>query len=194
MMREHLVTDNPNYDAVCFHAQQCAEKYMKARLVDADVFLRKTHDLLFQDASKSYALSAQDFSLLPLKSRVKIAEDERKPTRSSYDYSLDGAYCLEYKIPLPRFGRRYKGALSRFARANLRFRRCPNSFGRGQQRPRSYAHRISAEIGSLGFGQTLERSLVAPVASGISKAERAILGQPLLGNRIRCVEQRQYHG
>jgi hypothetical protein len=22
----------PNYDAVCFHAQQCAEKYLKARL------------------------------------------------------------------------------------------------------------------------------------------------------------------
>ena len=33
--------------------------------------------LLFQHASKSYALSAQDFSLLPLNSRVKIAEDER---------------------------------------------------------------------------------------------------------------------
>ena len=33
--------------------------------------------LLLQDASKSYALSAQDFSLLPLKSRVRIAEDER---------------------------------------------------------------------------------------------------------------------
>lgn len=27
MNREHKVTDNPNYDAVCFHAQQCAEKY-----------------------------------------------------------------------------------------------------------------------------------------------------------------------
>ena len=46
MMREHQVTDNPNYDAVCFHAQQCAEKYLKARLFDADVFFRKTHDLL----------------------------------------------------------------------------------------------------------------------------------------------------
>lgn len=23
---------NPNYDAVCFHAQQCVEKYLKGRL------------------------------------------------------------------------------------------------------------------------------------------------------------------
>jgi len=31
--RELAVQDDPNYDAVCFHAQQCAEKYLKACLV-----------------------------------------------------------------------------------------------------------------------------------------------------------------
>lgn len=46
MMREHRVKSNPNYDAVCFHAQQCVEKYLKGRLFDADVSFRKTHDLL----------------------------------------------------------------------------------------------------------------------------------------------------
>ena len=35
-----------NYDAVCFHAQQCAEKYLKARLEDAGVTSGKTHDLV----------------------------------------------------------------------------------------------------------------------------------------------------
>lgn len=35
----------PNYDAVCFHAQQCAEKYLKARLQEADLPSPKTHDL-----------------------------------------------------------------------------------------------------------------------------------------------------
>jgi HEPN domain-containing protein len=35
----------PNYDAVCFHAQQCAEKYLKARLTEAGQFFPKTHDL-----------------------------------------------------------------------------------------------------------------------------------------------------
>ena len=35
--RESLVTENPNYDGICFHAQQCVEKYLKARLCEADV-------------------------------------------------------------------------------------------------------------------------------------------------------------
>lgn len=37
---------NPNYDAVCFHAQQCAEKYIKARLQEADIYFEKTHNLI----------------------------------------------------------------------------------------------------------------------------------------------------
>ncbi len=32
MEREGRVRKNPSYDGVCFHAQQCAEKYLKARL------------------------------------------------------------------------------------------------------------------------------------------------------------------
>ncbi len=43
--RESQVVDGPNHDAVCFHAQQCVEKYLKAKLVDADVEFGKTHDL-----------------------------------------------------------------------------------------------------------------------------------------------------
>jgi len=35
----------PSYDDACFHAQQCAEKYMKALLQEADVAFSKTHDL-----------------------------------------------------------------------------------------------------------------------------------------------------
>jgi HEPN domain-containing protein len=46
MEREALVTESPNYEGVCFHAQQCAEKYLKARLCEADVPLRKVHDLV----------------------------------------------------------------------------------------------------------------------------------------------------
>jgi HEPN domain-containing protein len=32
LQREIQVVDYPNYDGVCFHAQQCAEKYLKGRL------------------------------------------------------------------------------------------------------------------------------------------------------------------
>ncbi|MCX7839979.1 MAG: HEPN domain-containing protein [Anaerolineae bacterium] len=33
------------YNSVCFHAQQCAEKYLKAFLVRHHIPFRKTHDL-----------------------------------------------------------------------------------------------------------------------------------------------------
>lgn len=35
----------PVNDAVCFHAQQCAEKYLKAVLQEHQVRIPKTHDL-----------------------------------------------------------------------------------------------------------------------------------------------------
>jgi HEPN domain-containing protein len=34
-----------NYDGACFHAQQCAEKYMKAVLQEAGQAFDRTHDL-----------------------------------------------------------------------------------------------------------------------------------------------------
>lgn len=43
--REIGAVESPNYDAACFHAQQCAEKYLKARLVEAGIEFSKPHDL-----------------------------------------------------------------------------------------------------------------------------------------------------
>lgn len=37
------VRKDPNYDSVCFHCQQCAEKYLKARLVEAALSFARTH-------------------------------------------------------------------------------------------------------------------------------------------------------
>jgi len=45
MQREMQVQNTPNYDAVCFHAQQCAEKYLKAQLQEAGIPFTKSHDL-----------------------------------------------------------------------------------------------------------------------------------------------------
>jgi HEPN domain-containing protein len=44
--REFRVRRRPNFDAVCFHAQQCVEKYLKARLILAGISFPKTHDLV----------------------------------------------------------------------------------------------------------------------------------------------------
>lgn len=43
--RELAVRRRPNYDAVCFHAQQCAEKYLKAFLVLCEIEPPRTHNL-----------------------------------------------------------------------------------------------------------------------------------------------------
>lgn len=52
MERESRARKAPNHDAVCFHAQQCAEKYLKARLEEAGRPFGKTHDLnLLLDAT-----------------------------------------------------------------------------------------------------------------------------------------------
>lgn len=44
--RELRARNSPNYDAACFHAQQCAEKYLKARLQEAGQYIPRTHDLV----------------------------------------------------------------------------------------------------------------------------------------------------
>ncbi len=44
--RECRARKNPSYDGACFHAQQCAEKYLKARLCEAGIGFSKIHDLV----------------------------------------------------------------------------------------------------------------------------------------------------
>ena len=44
--RELRARKSPNYDAVCFHAQQCAEKYLKAVLQVNDKRIPNIHFLL----------------------------------------------------------------------------------------------------------------------------------------------------
>jgi HEPN domain-containing protein len=48
----------PVHDVVCFHCQQCAEKYLKALLEESTVPIPKTHDLvrLFHLLPPPYAL------------------------------------------------------------------------------------------------------------------------------------------
>lgn len=43
--REFRARKNPNYDAACFFAQQCVEKYLKAAWVEAALIPPRTHDL-----------------------------------------------------------------------------------------------------------------------------------------------------
>jgi HEPN domain-containing protein len=40
--REYRARKSSNFDSACFHAQQCIEKYLKARLQEADIPVEKT--------------------------------------------------------------------------------------------------------------------------------------------------------
>jgi HEPN domain-containing protein len=45
-LRESRVRKQPNFDAVCFHAQQCAEKYLKAFLQHSGAPVPRIHNLV----------------------------------------------------------------------------------------------------------------------------------------------------
>ena len=46
LCREMRARKHRNPDAACFHAQQCAEKYLKGRLTEAAISFPKIHDLV----------------------------------------------------------------------------------------------------------------------------------------------------
>ena len=45
VQREWRARKDPNLDALCFHAQQCAEKYLKACLQENGRAIERTHNL-----------------------------------------------------------------------------------------------------------------------------------------------------
>jgi len=49
--RELRAAESPNFDAACFHAQQCVEKLMKALVIQLGALPPKTHDLVSLDRS-----------------------------------------------------------------------------------------------------------------------------------------------
>lgn len=81
--RESNAVVQPNYDAVCFHAQQCAEKDLKACLQEANVSFRKAHDL---SELLNLALSIDpewDFLRTDLNSLSAFAVEYRYPGESA---------------------------------------------------------------------------------------------------------------
>jgi HEPN domain-containing protein len=77
--REIRARRAPNYDAVCFHAQQCVEKYLKARLQEAGIAFPKTHNLtalldLVLPVEPSWASWRPD-----LRALTNLAVDSRYP-------------------------------------------------------------------------------------------------------------------
>ena len=77
--RELRARKSPNYDAACFHAQQCVEKYLKALLQEVEIPFGKTHNLSL---------------LLDLLINVQPRLELLRPT-----LAILTAYAVEYRYP-----------------------------------------------------------------------------------------------
>jgi HEPN domain-containing protein len=77
--REFRARKQPNYNAACFFAQQCIEKYIKARLQEAEIEFGKIHDLV---------------KLLELVSAAEPLWDLYRPT-----FRPISAYAVNFRYP-----------------------------------------------------------------------------------------------
>jgi len=73
----HTVTGDVVTEAVCFHAQQAVEKYLKAYLVSRQVKFTRTHNL--ELLQKQCSDSDPDFSILELTRLSFYAVEVRYP-------------------------------------------------------------------------------------------------------------------
>lgn len=87
LMREMRARKKHNYDGACFHAQQCAEKYMKALLQESGRPFPKSPDLddlmkLLLPIDAAWALLQSDLQKLTLYAvRIRYPGDQAdKPT------------------------------------------------------------------------------------------------------------------
>ena len=81
-----ILEDDCPYGTVCFHAQQCAEKYLKALLVLHSVLFPKIHDLL---------------ELLPLVPKTIALSLEPADVATVNRYAIEGRYPGEWE-PITR--------------------------------------------------------------------------------------------
>ena len=81
--RELHAEESPNYDAACFHSQQCVEKLMKGLLIHLGTIPPKTHDLVYLDSILTAACSDWSWSVNELRLVSRAAVTFRYPGESS---------------------------------------------------------------------------------------------------------------
>ena len=98
--RENQVSDFPNFDAVCFHSQQCVEKYLKGWLVEAAIYFPKTHHLPFLLELALPSLPGIETYRDPLSRLAPYAVDLRYPGDKAGGLSAKAAFrdCSEVRL------------------------------------------------------------------------------------------------
>jgi HEPN domain-containing protein len=100
--RELKAPESPNFDAVCFHAQQCVEKLMKALLIHLGAVPPRTHDLTALDRLLAPVCPQWSWPVQELRFLTRAAVDFRYPGESADQTeateSLDIATRLRAKL------------------------------------------------------------------------------------------------
>ena len=81
--RELHAEEFPNFDAACFHSQQCVEKLMKGLLIHLGTVPTKTHDLVYLDSILAGACPNWSWPVNELRLVSRAAVAFRYPGESS---------------------------------------------------------------------------------------------------------------
>ena len=92
--RELLANERPNYDAACFHAQQCIEKLMKAVLIHKGVIPPRTHDLAQLQQLLIPLVEGWHWPVEELRFLTQAAVTFRYPGESADLNDADQAVCI----------------------------------------------------------------------------------------------------
>jgi HEPN domain-containing protein len=92
--REIQVTDAPNFDAVCYHSQQCIEKLMKALFIHLGVVPPRTHDLVLLDQLLSPVASGWSWDIAELRFLTRAAVEFRYPGETADKDEAEEAFEL----------------------------------------------------------------------------------------------------
>lgn len=96
--RELRPTETPNFDAVCFHAEQCVEKLMKALLIHLNVIPPRTHDLVALDRLLTPACQAWSWPVKELRLLSVAAVDVRYPGDSADREEASEAFDISTRM------------------------------------------------------------------------------------------------
>ena len=96
--RELRAVEFPNFDAVCFHAQQCIEKLMKALLIHLGVTPPKTHDLVALDRLLTPLCQGLSWPPEELRFLSHVATASRYPGESAGKDEAAESYEVACKI------------------------------------------------------------------------------------------------
>ena len=114
--RDEMATENPATDTICFHMQQCAEKFLKAFLIFNGREIRKTHDLaeiiteckeLDPDFQKLIELKVQNLTEFGVQFRYPM--EIMFPSREETEEAIELTQKVKYFVAAKLRSKGYKG-------------------------------------------------------------------------------------